>query len=152
MYPHRQAWLSYTLLPNPSQFSLISHISYIIFCYTFIFSRKKNLVWRMLAQDEYIVSPHSLLSLYLRQKEQISYIYSIYVCSQAKKIMYGCYYLNFLGMAKKNLSIRKSLLFWPAKSAKHREFPYVHYLLVIYKHSRYLLNEFSYAKIFWLCL
>lgn len=55
----------------------------------------------MLAQDEYIVSPHSLLSLYLRQKEQISYIYSIYVCSQAKKIMYGCYYLNFLGMAKK---------------------------------------------------
>lgn len=106
----------------------------------------------MLTQDEYIVSPHSLLSLYLRQKEQISYIYSIYVCSQAKKIMYGCYYLNFLGMAKKNLSIRKSLLFWPAKSAKHREFPYVHYLLVIYKHSRYLLNKFSYAKIFWLCL
>ena len=56
----------------------------------------------MLAQDEYIVSPHSLLSLYLRQKEQISYIYSIYVCSQAKKIMYGCYYLNFLGICAMN--------------------------------------------------
>ena len=56
----------------------------------------------MLAQDEYIVSPHSLLSLYLRQKEQISYRYSIYVCSQAKKIMYDCHYLNFLGMAKKS--------------------------------------------------
>lgn len=58
----------------------------------------------MLAQDKYIVSTHSLLSPYLRQKEQISYRYSIYVCSQAKKIMYGCYYLNFLGMAKKILA------------------------------------------------
>lgn len=106
----------------------------------------------MLTQDEYIVSPHSLLSLSLRQKEQISYIYSIYVCSQAKKIMHGCYYLNFLGMAKKILAYENLCFFWPAKSAKHREFPYVHYLLVIYKHSRYLLNKFSYAKIFWLCL
>lgn len=65
----------------------------------------------MLAQDKYVVSPHSLLSLYLRQKEQISYIYSIYVCSQAKKIMYGCYYLNFLGMAKKILTYENLCFF-----------------------------------------
>lgn len=80
----------------------------------------------MLAQDKYIVSPpHSLLSLYLRQKEQISYIYSIYVCSQAKKIMYGCYYLNFLGMTKKILAYENLCFFGqpsPQNTANFRMF------------------------------
>lgn len=109
----------------------------------------------MLAQDKYIVSPHSLLSPYLRQKEQISYRYSIYVCSQAKKIMYGCYYLNFLGMAKKILAYENLCFFGqpsPQNTANFRMFIIYRYIPVIYKHSRYLLNEFSYAKIFWLCL
>ena len=55
----------------------------------------------------------------------ISYIYSIYECSQAKKIMYGCYYLNFLGMAKKILAYENLCFFGqpsPQNTANFRMF------------------------------
>lgn len=118
----------YTSSKSIAIFFNFSYLIYHILLYHSYFREKKSCVTYVSTRQIYRVPSLSPLSLSqtegTRQKEQISYRYR-YVRSQAKKIMYGCYYLNFLGMAKKILAYENLCFFGqpsPQNTANFRMF------------------------------
>lgn len=115
----------YTSSKSIAIFFNFSYLIYHILLYIHIFAKKKSCVTYVSTRRIYRVPSLSPLSLSQTEGTNILYIYSIYVCSQAKKIMYGCYYLNFLGMAKKILAYENLCFFGqpsPQNTANFRMF------------------------------